>query len=346
MHYLIALLVMISVCILICLGTFKDHKKIAVTICVILTLFSMATALYNFYIPFMILLVLWGLYVIFEIILRLTHKIDRLRFLPFILAVLLTTGYFAYCYHVGKDVKVTRYDVDLGAELKIAQISDTHMGLFFTPEELEKAVELINENDPDIVVITGDFVDEKTSDKTFYEACEVLSHLKSKYGTYYITGNHDGRRIPTTKLLSELKRNNVTPLIDEAVEIGDDFVLVGRRDEDYNYEMPRRSSVKKILSLSGLASTDRKVILLDHKPQITEYFASRNEAHIDLMISGHTHGGQIFPANLLFMATDEDPLYGLSQRGGIWFLVSSGTSSGMVPFKSAAVSEVVILNVY
>ena len=43
---------------------------------------------------------------------------------------------------------------------------------------------------------------------------------------------------------------------------------------------------------------------------------------------------------------DEDPLYGLSQRGGIWFLVSSGTSSGMVPFKSAAVSEVVILNVY
>ena len=107
----------------------------------------------------------------------------------------------------------------------------------FDGEGLNKYVDQIQAQNPDIILIAGDFVDEDTEKSDMIAACRALSRFDTPYGTYFVFGNHDkgkysnGRRGYTgDDLIDELTRNGVTVLQDESVRIDDRFYLIGRQD--------------------------------------------------------------------------------------------------------------------
>ncbi len=330
-------------------STFKGNLKGILISCGIYTLIAFGIALYSNIAAAMVYMVLSFLVAMFEIIRALTkNKINR--FVPHIVAIILTTAYFCHAFYVAQGLVIKEYDIDLGAELKIAQISDTHVGSYFSIDDLQKCVDIINENEPDLVVITGDLVDENTTMTEMKQACKVLSSLRSTYGTYFIAGNHEdswGQYKKIKKgypiLIGELKSNNVNVLDDKACEIGDDFVLIGRLDPDFE----ERSSLAQIISYSGVDTTGKKVIVLDHRPFHLKDVANNGSVDVDLMLSGHTHGGQIFPVNVVYklLSRRGDIIYGETKIDDTYFIVSAGTSSGEVPLKNMVKNEIVFINI-
>lgn len=330
-------------------STFKGNLKGILISCGIYVLIGFAIALYSTIASAMVFMVLSFLVAVIEII-RALCKNKFNRFIPHIVGIVLTTIYFTHAFIVAQGLVIKNYDIDLGAELKIAHISDTHIGSYFDVDDLRKCVDIINENEPDIVVITGDLVDENTTLTEMRETCEVLSTLKSTYGTYFISGNHEDNMGMYKKvkngyqtLVRELKNNNVNVLDDKVCEIGDDFVLIGRLDGDFE----DRSALSEIVSRSGIDTTDKKVIVLDHRPFNLRYVAEDPDVDVDLMLSGHTHGGQIFPVNVVYklISGKDDIIYGMTKIDDTYFIVSAGTSSGQVPLKNMAKNEIVFINI-
>ena len=330
-------------------STFKGNLKGILISCGIYVAIAFAIALYSTIASAMVFMVLSCLVAAVEII-RALCKNKFNRFIPHIVGIILTTIYFTHAFIVAQGLVIKNYDIDLGAQLKIAHISDTHIGSYFDVDDLRKCVDLINENEPDIVVITGDLVDENTTLTEMREACEVLSTLRSTYGTYFIPGNHEDNMGMYKKvkngyqtLVRELKNNNVNVLDDKVCEIGDDFVLIGRLDGDFE----DRSSLSMIVSGSGIDTTGKKVIVLDHRPFNLRYVAEDPDVDVDLMLSGHTHGGQIFPVNVVYklISKKDDIIYGMAKIGDTYFIVNAGTSSGEVPLKNMVKNEIVFINI-
>ena len=143
--------------------------------------------------------------------------------------------------------------------------------------------------------------------------------------------------------VTELKKNNVNVLEDRAVEIGDDYVLIGRKDEGDS----SRKTLEKIIAISKIDTTGKKVIVLDHRPHYLKNISESTGVKVDLMLSGHTHGGQIFPVNVVYklLSRPGDMVYGMSKINDTYFIVSSGASSGMVPMKNMVRNEIVIIDI-
>ena len=330
-------------------STFKGNIRGILISCGIYTLIAFGIALYSTIASAMVYMVLSFVVAVLEIIRTLTkEKINR--FVPHIVAIILTTVYFVHAFIVAQGLVIKDYDIDLGAELKIAQISDTHVGSYFDVDDLRKCVDLINENEPDLVVITGDLVDENTTMTEMKQTCKVLSDLRSKYGTYFIPGNHEDdfgvyKKVKNgySALKIELRNNNVNVLEDHACEIGDDFVLIGRLDSGFE----DRASLKQIVSGSGISTEGKKVIVLDHRPFNLRDVAENGSVDVDLMLSGHTHGGQIFPVNVVYkvLSKRDDIIYGMTKIDDTYFIVSAGTSSGEVPLKNMVKNEIVFINI-
>lgn len=353
MYIALTILSAASILLNLSLWAFKGRVR---TLIVTGSVLSVLTVLFIYFFTdvgaVMIFLVLSCLLVIFEFIRALTkNKINRL--IPLILSVVLTLGYFTHAYIAGNKLEVTTYDIELGADLKIAQLSDIHYGNFFGEDELKKCIAEVNSNNPDVVVITGDFVDENTTLADMKRACELLRDLNSTYGTFYVPGNHDNL-IGINKhvkdgyagLLTALGNNDVKVISDKAYPIGDDFLLVGRYDTSFTGK-DKRIAIHEILKRCGYRDTDRKIIVLDHKPVMLESVSKLQDPGVSLMLSGHTHGGQIFPGTLLYrlLMTRGDLLYGFEERNGTYFITSSGVSSGMIPFKNTVPNEIVIINI-
>ena len=245
--------------------------------------------------------------------------------------------------------------MELGFYLRIAQLTDTHLGRFFDFYDLERCVQAINEAEPDLVVITGDFVDENTEVEDMRKGCKILSELHSTYGTFYVPGNHDGHWGENTgvknaypKLEKELSDNNVMVLADKACTIGEDYILIGRYDKWFEDSAhTKRVPIKKTLERFELLDTNRKIIVLDHRPFELDSLANYEDVKIDLVLSGHTHGGQIFPVTIFYrlFTGDDYNIYGLRKIRDMYSITSSGASSGEAPFKNTVPNEIVIIDI-
>lgn len=148
----------------------------------------------------------------------------------------LSVGYFG-ANHVWQ----TNYTLTTAKKvgtLRMALISDSHVGTTFNGKGLAAHTSRINAQKPDIVVITGDFVDESTSKTDMLDACSALGQLNPAYGVYFVFGNHDKGKYDANgqrgyngdDLIAQLQKNNVTVLQDETVLIDNRFYLVGRQD--------------------------------------------------------------------------------------------------------------------
>ena len=138
--------------------------------------------------------------------------------------------------HVWQKNYTIETDKPVGS-LRIALLADSHMGTTFHAGGFAAHLRAVHAQNPDIVVIAGDFVDESTSREDMIAACQALDTLQTPHGVYYVFGNHDknnyageNRAYSAEELAAELKKNGVAVLEDETALIDGRFYLIGRRD--------------------------------------------------------------------------------------------------------------------
>ena len=258
-------------------------------------------------------------------------------------ALLLTAVYLLAGYYLCHNVWQTNYtlDTEKNIRLKIAMLADSHIGTTFDGEGFARHIKTIEAENPDILIIAGDFADDSSKKADVIRACRALGEMKTKYGVWFAYGNHDKgyynkRDFTADELETELKDNGVHILEDEYEFVDDSFYVVGRKDDPFE----ERKNINALLS--GI-DTSKYIIVIDHEPNDYENEAA---SPADLVLSGHTHGGQLFPITYVgewFKINDRT--YGHEKRNNTDFIVTSGISDWAVKFKTGTKSEFVIVDV-
>lgn len=220
---------------------------------------------------------------------------------------------------------------------RIAQITDIHVGPTIGRAYLEEIVQRVNALEPDLVAVTGDLVD--GSLEQLGRLVEPIAELKARDGKFFVTGNHEYFVPGLERWLEFLKQRGVRVLRNERVSIrgSEGFDLAGIDDltaKSYGHghgaDLPR--------ALAG-RQQERAVVLLAHQPRQVRDAVAHG---VDLQLSGHTHGGQIFPFNLLVRAF-EPYLAGLFQLGQTQLYVSRGTGYWGPPMRLGAPAEITLI---
>ncbi len=219
-------------------------------------------------------------------------------------------------------------------QLNIVMASDIHLGTLIARRKVTRLVETINSMNPDLVLFAGDIVDEDLAPVIKNDLGSALCQIKSRYGTYAITGNHEyiGGAEKAVKYLGD---HCITMLRDSFALVDQRFYLVGRDDRD----KPRFSEKNRKELAQVMEGIDRNypVILMDHQPFNLEKSA---ELGVDLSLSGHTHHGQMWPFNYITKAIYELS-WGYKQIGKTHFYVSSGFGTWGPPVRLGNRPEVV-----
>ena len=322
----------------------KISKIILIIICIIALIFMIIDSINTL----IVLIHLFASLILFDFIIGLINifrKKDINDSISFILAIIITSIYLIYGYISCHNIEVTKYTIntkkDIGDNFRIVQITDSHIGATMNGDKFYKYMEDINKLKPDIVVVTGDFVDDDTKLKDMIKASRGLGILKTKYGVYFTYGNHDKayfnyRNFNNSDLRNELKKNNVIILEDETKLINDKIYLVGRQDSQEKNRLTAEELTEKL-------DKNKYIIGLDHKP---DDYGNEVNAKFDLVLSGHTHGGQMWPLGPIsvYMGIN-DSYYGKKVIDDTTFIVSSGIGDWQVKFKTATISEYVVIDI-
>jgi predicted MPP superfamily phosphohydrolase len=220
---------------------------------------------------------------------------------------------------------------------RIAVVSDIHLGPLAGRSHTERIVRMINETEPDLVAIVGDLVDGTVEE--LGPAAEPLRDLVSREGSFFVTGNHEYFVDDTTDWLRELEHLGVHPLRNENTAIrrgGKAFTLAGVNDVGgaSHGEPPDFDR-----ALSGVDSS-RPTVLLAHQPVQVSQAA---EHGVDLQLSGHTHGGQMWPFHYVVRAV-QPSLAGLSTVDGTQLYVSRGAGFWGPPVRVGAPPDITVLS--
>lgn len=229
---------------------------------------------------------------------------------------------------------------NLKKKFKIVQISDIHIGGLIDKKFIKDMVAKVNVLNADVIVITGDLVDIKV--KFAKQAINELINLKSNYGTFFITGNHEFFH-DIDEILEELKRNNINILDNESSYIGQKgvgFNLVGVNDI-FGYRIGKyMPDINKAVSQCDKNSPS---VLLAHQPLFVE---EAQNFDIDLMLSGHTHGGQLYPFKFLVQLQQPYTAGYYKHNNKLQVYVNRGTGYWGPPMRLGAVSEITLLNIF
>lgn len=266
--------------------------------------------------------------------------------------LLLTAAYLCTAWAMAFHVRQVDYTITTQkpvGSLRVALIADSHIGTTFSGTEFAEQLQRIEDQNPDVLVIAGDYVDESTSRKDMEDACRALGQMHTTYGIYYVLGNHDWgyytnrRDFSGEDLVAALEENGVTVLQDEVAVIDDRFTILGRKDasQELYTGQPRETMEALMKKAEGGTYT----IVLDHQPRDYDAQAA---AGADLVLSGHTHGGQFFPLAQLMDKLHlggNDLVYGHKQMEHTDFIVTSGISDWTLKFRTGCGSEFVIVNI-
>ena len=221
--------------------------------------------------------------------------------------------------------------------LRIVLLSDLHVSVLRDAAFLDSVVERTNALQPDLIVITGDFVDGSVLSSG--ARMKALSRLRAPLGVYGVVGNHDYYS-DYDEWRSFLNENGVRMLDNCHVPLpGTDIILAGITEESSEkiagMEQPNLEK-----ALSGIPAA-APIILLSHRPN----GAPQADAHgVDLQLSGHTHGGLVWLIGSPVALMNGGYLRGLYHEGGIYRYVSSGTGSGMrTPLRLGIPAEITLI---
>jgi len=217
----------------------------------------------------------------------------------------------------------------------IAQISDIHIGPTIKRAYLEAIVDAVNALDADMVAVTGDLVD--GSVQRLAPHTMPLARLASRYGSYFVTGNHEYYS-NAHDWVAEIRRLGLTVLMNQHVIIkhrGAALLLAGVTDYSAHLFDPAHKSDPHAALAGAPENVDVK-ILLAHQPRSAKAAA---DAGFDLQLSGHTHGGQFFPWNF-FVPLQQPYTAGLNRLRKLWVYTSRGTGYWGPPKRFGAPSEI------
>jgi predicted MPP superfamily phosphohydrolase len=216
---------------------------------------------------------------------------------------------------------------------RVVQLSDIHHGPFSSTEQIERAVETANRLQPDIIALTGDYI---SRERHYAAPCaEMMGKLRARHGVFAVLGNHD--HWTDAALITDLFRaEGITVLINEGMHFelnGESFWLAGVDDYMVGLEdLP--------LALAG-AREDEMKLLLAHNPIILRRAA---RASVDLVLSGHTHGGQVA------IRSDREParnrrrmVKGLGSQGNTQIYVNRGLGTVVLPIRYGCPPEISLL---
>ena len=220
---------------------------------------------------------------------------------------------------------------------RIVQFTDIHAGLTIGRDWIATIAEEVESLKPDLIAFTGDLADGTVSH--LHRDVEPLAALHAPHGKFFVTGNHEyySGAVPWVE---EVRQLGYTPLMNEHTLItkdGQSIVLAGVTDHSAGGFIPEhRSDPAK--ALAG-APSDTTRIILAHQPRTV---TAATPAGVDLQLSGHTHGGQFFPWNLL-ASVGQPYLKGLHDHNGTWVYVSKGTGYWGPPVRVGSRSEITVV---
>ena len=224
--------------------------------------------------------------------------------------------------------------------MKIVLISDSHLGSVNNFEnDLESIVQKINNLTPDIVCLAGDiFNDDFSAIRNPERAMSLLKSIDATFGVYACLGNHDGGRT-FNQMVGFLEASNIKLLNDDYVIIDERLALFGRIDSSPigGFGELKRQDISHIISS---VSVSMPIIVLDHTPSNMKEYGEE----VDLILSGHTHGGQVFPANINLLRNAMFGVgYGYYQRdaNSPQVIVTSGISTWGPPMRLGTSNEIV-----
>ncbi len=292
---------------------------------------------------FLLYLILFGVFADFLSLFLSGHFWDLLHpggLFPLMCSIFL----LLYGYFHGKRIRETHYVLPLGKQLRIAMISDVHMGKSIHAAGLEKLAGRIAEAKPDLFVICGDLCDDQTTAADMKTACEILGSVSSTFGTYMVFGNHDlGNHGPplqysTADYRECLADNGISVLADDRIALTEDITLVGRKDV-WLAKQAARASIPELLQSED---TGKLKIILDHQPS---GWKEAVDTGVALQLSGHTHAGQVWPLGLLWrLMPSYGTHYGHKERDGCHLVVSSGVGCRGATLRSGCTAEYGIID--
>ncbi|WP_367321216.1 metallophosphoesterase [Streptomyces sp. HUAS ZL42] len=246
-----------------------------------------------------------------------------------------TVGYGTY--GVLRGPKVTRVTVPL-AKLpraahgyRIAVVSDIHLSPVLGRGFAQKVVDTINATQPDLIAVVGDLVDGSVKD--LGPAAAPLAQLTARHGSFFVTGNHEYFS-GAEQWVEEVRRLGLNPLENARTQLPH-FDLAGVNDVSGESEGQGPDFAKAL----GDRDTARACVLLAHQPvQIHEAV----EHGVDLQLSGHTHGGQLWPGNLVAAAANPT-VAGLERYGDTQLYVSRGAGAWGPPTRVGAPSDITVI---
>ena len=256
-------------------------------------------------------------------------------------AFVAATSLSAKSIYNARHIELEKVDIKINGlqkSYKIVQISDIHIGGLIDKDFMHTIVERINACKPDVVVITGDLVDVKLEHAL--EAIGELRALKSRYGTFYIVGNHEYFH-GIEQIIASVKNLGIRVLENENVYVGEEgkgfnlagvYDIFGYRKEKYMPDIQKALRDKK----------EAPTILLAHQPR----FIAEVKDGVDLMLSGHTHGGQLYPFKFLVQIV-QPYIEGLHQHNDkLQIYVNKGTGFWGPPMRLGSSAEITEITLY
>lgn len=263
-----------------------------------------------------------------------------------ILPLIAAFAVIGYGFYNMNHIRETEYIINtdrITGSYRILFLSDIHYGTVQNKKVLQDKISVINSSHPDIVVLGGDITEEGTSKEEMEEVFKLLGGIGNRYGIYYVYGNHDRqpytnhRTYTDEELRQAILQNGITILEDNYIEIEQDLILAGRADATMGRTSDRLSPGE---ILKG-ADKEKYIIMADHQPVEA---SENNKNNVSLELSGHTHGGQIWPAGLVSGIAGVLN-YGEYKEGNCKVIVSSGVAGWTYSMRTGKHCEYVIIDI-
>lgn len=253
----------------------------------------------------------------------------------------------------------TFYDININksnykSDMKVVLVSDLHIGYSIGIKDISNMVNLINKENADLVIIAGDIYDNNFDGiQNPDEMIRILKSIKSKNGVYAVYGNHDvnektlagftfnynEKKISLPEMDNLLEKSNIKLLRDETVLINDSLYLIGRRDASKPGDVKSRKSIEELIEN---IDKEKPIFLIDHQPRELKKISNNG---VDLDLSGHTHGGQLFPLNIIMKLMWKNG-NGYKKYNNMNSVVTSGVGLYGPNMRIGTKAEVVTINVH
>lgn len=285
----------------------------------------------------------WMVFVLYMTLSLLAIDIVKFFFLKnlrygFLIALGITAAILAYGYINNLNPKIETIEIKLDKPLKgtttIVAVSDLHLGYGTGKEKLKKFVQMINAQNPDLIIIGGDLIDNSLIPLYNEQMDEELRELKAPMGIYMAPGNHEYIS-GIEESYKFLERTPIKMLADSVVELPNGLQLILRDD------MNLKTNILPVYKLVANVDKERASFLVEHQPtQLSQI----DKEEIDIVFCGHTHHGQIWPGNI---ATDIlfEQSHGYRKWNHSHIFVSSGLSLWGPPMRIGTKGDMAVFKI-